>query len=80
MVVEDHSTRHDETESEELSRGFQLVIVLAALALILLIAGIPGTGQVAGNGSEDLRRGWAEQRQAAVGIGPADSTSVPVDR
>jgi hypothetical protein len=64
------------------STGFQIMLVLAALGLVILIAGVPGLDPVAGNGSEDLRHGWAARRQAVVeqGYGAGEQSSGPVDR
>ena len=56
------------------------MLVLAALGLVILIAGVPGLDPVAGNGSESLRKGWAAERQAAAepadAVGATDPASV----
>ena len=60
------------------SSSFQIMLVLAALGLVILIAGVPGLDPVAGNGSDELLKGWAATRLAA-----ADQDAVPdapVDR
>ena len=51
--------------------AWALVAIVVALVGLLLLAGIPETGRVAGNGSEKLRRGWARERAAAAELQPA---------
>jgi hypothetical protein len=48
------------------SVSLQVMLVLLALGIVILIAGVPGLDPVAGNGSEGLRKGWAESRLAAA--------------
>ncbi|MCB9897550.1 MAG: hypothetical protein H6828_16355 [Planctomycetes bacterium] len=43
------------------------LLVIGCLTVFFSLAGIPGTATpVAGDGSDALRQGWAEQRTAAV--------------
>ena len=53
-------------ERRLLPAGWPLFVALAALALVLAVAGVPGRERVAGNGSGKLRHGWASQRAAAA--------------
>ena len=46
--------------------GWPLVAIVIALIGLLLLAGIPQSQRIAGNGSEKLRHGWAQQRAAAA--------------
>jgi hypothetical protein len=54
-----------------LPAGWPVYVALAALALVLAVAGVPGRDRVAGDGSEKLRHGWAEQRAQAADAAPA---------
>ena len=54
-----------------LPAGWPVYVALAALALVLAVAGVPGRERVAGDGSDKLRRGWAEQRVQDAGAPPA---------
>ncbi len=47
--------------------GWPAILVLIALLLVLVMAGIPGAERAAGDGSAALRHGWAEQRAFEAG-------------
>jgi len=51
--------------------GWALGAIVLALIGLLLLAGIPESRRIAGNGSEKLRHGWAQQRAAAEPAHPA---------
>ena len=72
---EDETLGDSEGHPAPLSTGLQVVLVLMALCLLMLVAGIPGLEPVAGNGSRELRRDWAE-RHAATAALPA---SAPIE-
>ena len=51
--------------------GWALGAIVVALIGLLLLAGIPESRRVAGNGSDKLRHGWARERAAAEEPQPA---------
>jgi hypothetical protein len=53
------------SDPQPVSHTLQLALALLAMAVIILLAGVPGLEPVAGDGSERLERGWATERQAA---------------
>ena len=64
--------------TRRLPAGWPVYVALAALAAVLAVAGIPGRERVAGDGSDRLRHGWAEQQaQAATEVAPADAPAAP---
>lgn len=49
------------------SARWPLLFALLSVALVLAVAGVPGVEREAGDGSERLQRGWAEQRAREAG-------------
>lgn len=60
-----------ETAPRSYPAGWALVAIVIALIGLLLLAGIPESQRIAGNGSEKLRHGWARERAAAGEPQPA---------
>jgi hypothetical protein len=60
--------------------GWPLLLALVAALLVLVVAGIPGRPRSAGDGSDALRQGWAEDRAREAGwVRGADGTLAPDD-
>jgi hypothetical protein len=57
--------RRSESAPRSYPAGWALGAIIVALIGLLLLAGIPESRRIAGNGSEKLRHGWAQQRAAA---------------
>ena len=48
-----------------------LVLIVLALLMLLLMAGVPGEEHRAGDGSDKLRHGWAQRQAEAAAAQPA---------
>ncbi|HTE06847.1 MAG TPA: hypothetical protein VK824_11665 [Planctomycetota bacterium] len=54
------------SEREPVSAELQFLLIAIAFVLVMLLAGVPGHENEAGDGSPSLRRGWAERHTAEV--------------
>jgi hypothetical protein len=55
--------------------GWPLLAIALALAGLLLLAGIPASQRVAGDGSSKLRHGWARERAAQASAADSGAAS-----
>lgn len=60
------------------SARWPVLLALLAAAAVLALAGVPGRERSAGDGSDALRRGWAEARAREAGwVRGADGALAP---
>jgi len=70
-------TLRDE-DRRPVSAELQFLLIAIAFVLVMLLAGVPGHENKAGDGSPALQRGWAERHAAEVAAQqPGGSTPVP---
>ena len=75
------SNRPDLIDGPAIRAELVFLAIIAAMSIVLLTAGLPGGPEaVAGNGSEKLRKGWADSRRGEVQA-PVDvaGSPAPVD-
>jgi hypothetical protein len=55
-----------------------IALIVLAMVLMLLVAGLPGTAErTAGDGSDKLRHGWARQRAEEAERAAAEQATSP---
>jgi len=55
-----------------IATGWALALIVLAMVLVVLVAGVPGEDRTAGDGSDKLRHGWAQKRAEAAARAEAE--------